>query len=114
MKKLTFIFWGCISAIFISTQSFAETTMSQEGQYIFNSLGFYLGGVLDNLTAFDNTTGLLTFSGSLTNGSELTILRIRYYEENSIFLIYFYVLFFVWAKNTTTIIQLHSTTDILW
>ena len=24
----------------------AETTMSQEGQYIFNSLGFYLGGVL--------------------------------------------------------------------
>ena len=24
----------------------AETTMSAEGQYIFNSLGFYLGGVL--------------------------------------------------------------------
>jgi len=26
--------------------SFAETVMSQEGQYIFNSLGFYIGGVL--------------------------------------------------------------------
>jgi len=46
MKKLTFIFLGCISALLISSQSFAETTMSQEGQYIFNSLGFYLGGVL--------------------------------------------------------------------
>ena len=46
MKKKTFIFLGCISALFLSTNSFAETTMSQEGQYIFNSLGFYLGGVL--------------------------------------------------------------------
>jgi hypothetical protein len=42
-----------------------------------NDFVVYLGGVLDNLTAFDDTTGLLTFSGSLTNGSELTILRIR-------------------------------------
>ena len=31
--------------VFTGTSS-AETTMSQEGQYIFNSLGFYLGGVL--------------------------------------------------------------------
>ena len=46
MKKLTFILLGCISALLISSQSFAETTMSQEGQYIFNSLGFYIGGVL--------------------------------------------------------------------
>jgi len=29
-----------------SKLSFGETTMSQEGQYIFNSLGFYIGGVL--------------------------------------------------------------------
>ena len=46
MKKLTFILLGCISVLLISSQSFAETTMSQEGQYIFNSLGFYIGGVL--------------------------------------------------------------------
>ena len=30
----------------IPSLSHAESTMSQEGQYIFNSLGFYLGGVL--------------------------------------------------------------------
>ena len=47
MKKLfkitlsTFIF-----STMPTTLSFAQTTMSQEGQYIFNSLGFYLGGVL--------------------------------------------------------------------
>ena len=46
MKKLTFIFLGCIFAIFYNVNSFAQTTMSQEGQYIFNSLGFYIGGVL--------------------------------------------------------------------
>ena len=27
----------------------AETTISAEGQYIFNTLGFYLGGVLEHL-----------------------------------------------------------------
>ena len=46
MKKLTFILLGCIFAIFFNGNSFAQTTMSQEGQYIFNSLGFYIGGVL--------------------------------------------------------------------
>ena len=30
MKKLTFILLGCISALLISSQSYAETTMSQE------------------------------------------------------------------------------------
>ena len=34
---LFLIFTNCASA---------ETTMSAEGQYIFNSLGFYIGGVL--------------------------------------------------------------------
>ena len=42
MKKLTFILLGCISALLISSQSFAETTMSQEGQYILTRLGFIL------------------------------------------------------------------------
>ena len=46
MKKLILIFLSCISALSICSQSFAETTMSQEGQFIFNSLGFYIGGVL--------------------------------------------------------------------
>jgi len=47
MKKVLFL--ALSSFIFLLTLTnliFAETTMSQEGQYIFNSLGFYLGGVL--------------------------------------------------------------------
>ena len=51
MKKLTLILLGCIFALLISSQSFAETTMSLEGQYIFNSLGFYLGGMFVAFTA---------------------------------------------------------------
>ena len=46
MKKITLIFLSCIFALLASSNSFAESTMSQEGQYIFNSLGFYIGGVL--------------------------------------------------------------------
>ena len=47
MKKTLFL----ILSIFVfllsfPKLSFAETTMSKEGQYIFNSLGFYIGGVL--------------------------------------------------------------------
>ena len=46
MKKITLIFLSCIFALLASSNSFAESTMSEEGQYIFNSLGFYIGGVL--------------------------------------------------------------------
>ena len=70
MKKLTFIFLGCISALLISSQSFAETTMSQEGQYIFNSLGFYLGGVL---VAFMAAGFCMLESGLVTTKSVSTI-----------------------------------------
>ena len=41
----TFII-SLISLLSFSNFASAETTMSAEGQYIFNSLGFYLGGVL--------------------------------------------------------------------
>ena len=41
----TFII-SLISLLSLSNFASAETTMSAEGQYIFNSLGFYLGGVL--------------------------------------------------------------------
>ena len=70
MKKKTFIFLGCISALFLSTNSFAETTMSQEGQYIFNSLGFYLGGVL---VAFMAAGFCMLESGLVTTKSVSTI-----------------------------------------
>ena len=70
MKKLTFILLGCISALLVSSQSFAETTMSQEGQYIFNSLGFYLGGVL---VAFMAAGFCMLESGLVTTKSVSTI-----------------------------------------
>ena len=70
MKKLTFIFLGCIFAIFYNVNSFAQTTMSQEGQYIFNSLGFYLGGVL---VAFMAAGFCMLESGLVTTKSVSTI-----------------------------------------
>ena len=70
MKKLTFIFLGCIFAIFLNVNSFAQTTMSQEGQYIFNSLGFYIGGVL---VAFMAAGFCMLESGLVTTKSVSTI-----------------------------------------
>jgi len=47
MRKLIKIALSAFSFFTILTgSSFAETTMSAEGQYIFNSLAFYIGGVL--------------------------------------------------------------------
>ena len=43
--KTKLLLTSFVSFIFIN-EAFAATTMSQEGQYIFNTLGFYLGGVL--------------------------------------------------------------------
>ena len=70
MKNLTFIFLGCIFAIFYNVNSFAQTTMSQEGQYIFNSLGFYIGGVL---VAFMAAGFCMLESGLVTTKSVSTI-----------------------------------------
>ena len=47
MKKVLFLILSVfVFLLSLTNLTFAETTMSQEGQYIFNSLGFYLGGVL--------------------------------------------------------------------
>ena len=47
MKKVSFLTLSSfVFLLSLTNLSFAETTMSKEGQYIFNSLGFYLGGVL--------------------------------------------------------------------
>jgi ammonium transporter, Amt family len=47
MKKITIIALSAVTFFTIlAGSSFAETTMSAEGQYIFNSLAFYIGGVL--------------------------------------------------------------------
>tara|TARA_B100000963_G_scaffold326460_1_gene313507 strand:+ start:2797 stop:4089 length:1293 start_codon:yes stop_codon:yes gene_type:complete len=53
-----------------STSAFAETTMSDEGQYIFNSLAFYIGGVL---VAFMAAGFCMLESGLVTTKSVSTI-----------------------------------------
>ena len=59
-------------AIFVLSSSFAsaETTMSKEGQYIFNTLAFYIGGVL---VAFMAAGFCMLESGLVTNKSVSTI-----------------------------------------
>ena len=60
-----------ISVFFVfSSSSFAETTMSEEGQYIFNSLAFYIGGVL---VAFMAAGFCMLESGLVTTKSVSTI-----------------------------------------
>ncbi len=70
MKKITLFFLSCIFALLASSNSFAESTMSQEGQYIFNSLGFYIGGVL---VAFMAAGFCMLESGLVTTKSVSTI-----------------------------------------
>ena len=54
----------------ISLGNTAETTMSEEGQYIFNTLGFYIGGVL---VAFMAAGFCMLESGLVTTKSVSTI-----------------------------------------
>ena len=65
----TFII-SLISLLSLSNFASAETTMSAEGQYIFNSLGFYLGGVL---VAFMAAGFCMLESGLVTTKSVSTI-----------------------------------------
>ena len=58
-----------ISVLSLSNFASAETTMSAEGQYIFNSLGFYLGGVL---VAFMAAGFCMLESGLVTTKSVYT------------------------------------------
>ena len=59
-------------ALFIlgSSLATADTTISKEGQYIFNTLAFYLGGVL---VAFMAAGFCMLESGLVTNKSFSTI-----------------------------------------
>ena len=70
MKFLNFVFLSCSLVLVFTNSSNAETTMSQEGQYIFNSLGFYLGGVL---VAFMAAGFCMLESGLVTTKSVSTI-----------------------------------------
>ncbi len=70
MKNNLFILLSVVFTLVFTGTSSAETTMSQEGQYIFNSLGFYLGGVL---VAFMAAGFCMLESGLVTTKSVSTI-----------------------------------------
>ena len=69
-KKLLKIIIGITTFLSISELAAAETTMSAEGQYIFNSLAFYIGGVL---VAFMAAGFCMLESGLVTTKSVSTI-----------------------------------------
>ena len=70
MRKNFLILLSIFFTLVLAGTSSAETTMSQEGQYIFNSLGFYLGGVL---VAFMAAGFCMLESGLVTTKSVSTI-----------------------------------------
>ena len=71
MKKYLLKSILSVFGFFLMTEtSFAETTMSAEGQYIFNSLAFYIGGVL---VAFMAAGFCMLESGLVTNKSVSSI-----------------------------------------
>ena len=71
MKKyLLNLLVGIIVFLSLTELVFAETTMSEEGQYIFNSLAFYIGGVL---VAFMAAGFCMLESGLVTTKSVSTI-----------------------------------------
>ena len=70
MLKNSIILLSFVFTLVLTGTSSAETTMSQEGQYIFNSLGFYLGGVL---VAFMAAGFCMLESGLVTTKSVSTI-----------------------------------------
>ncbi len=71
MKKYLLNLLFGITAFFSFTELvLAETTMSEEGQYIFNSLAFYIGGVL---VAFMAAGFCMLESGLVTTKSVSTI-----------------------------------------
>ena len=79
MRKLIKIALSAFSLLTILTgSSFAETTMSAEGQYIFNSLAFYIGGVL---VAFMAAGFCMLESGLVTTKSVSSIIYRRKYEK---------------------------------
>ena len=70
IKKIKTIFLGFLLFLSFTVLGNAETVMSEEGQYIFNSLAFYIGGVL---VAFMAAGFCMLESGLVTTKSVSTI-----------------------------------------
>ena len=69
-NMMKFFLLTLTSISLLTSSSLAETTMSQEGQYIFNFLAFYIGGVL---VAFMAAGFCMLESGLVTTKSVSTI-----------------------------------------
>ena len=69
-KNLLNLLIGITAFFSLTGSGLAETTMSEEGQYIFNSLAFYIGGVL---VAFMAAGFCMLESGLVTTKSVSTI-----------------------------------------
>ena len=69
-KKILKLIVVATTFVGFSSSAFADTTMSAEGQYIFNSLAFYIGGVL---VAFMAAGFCMLESGLVTTKSVSTI-----------------------------------------
>ena len=70
MRSFKTLGFSYVIFLILINHSSAETTMSAEGQYIFNSLGFYIGGVL---VAFMAAGFCMLESGLVTTKSVSTI-----------------------------------------
>ena len=70
MKKLFSLVVAISALCSIPATAFADTVVSAEGQYIFNSLAFYIGGVL---VAFMAAGFCMLESGLVTTKSVSTI-----------------------------------------
>ena len=70
LKTITIFILSFSFLISFTGLSYSETTMSEEGQYIFNSLAFYIGGVL---VAFMAAGFCMLESGLVTTKSVSTI-----------------------------------------
>ena len=68
LKSITLVTFSVVTLT--CSAAFADTTMSKEGQYIFNSLAFYIGGVL---VAFMAAGFCMLESGLVTNKSVSSI-----------------------------------------
>ena len=70
MRSFKTLILSYVFILILTSLASAETTMSAEGQYIFNSLGFYIGGVL---VAFMAAGFCMLESGLVTTKSVSTI-----------------------------------------
>ena len=92
MKKyLIYLIAGITVYFGFASTTYAETSMSKEGQYIFNSLAFYIGAVLVALMA---AGFCMLESGLVTTKSVSTIAA----KNIGKFAICFYSFLFIWIQ----------------